>query len=256
VLIFFWWVAGALVRYSRWQLDQPAAWRWFWLGILLFYAYVELDPLDRIHPLMSRKGLAPAPNLIEMIGNGHWWPVPTFQFQWGYGLLWFLFWFLVLAVHWAYIADGLRELWFYTQRFQRYGVSVLLGFRETARLAGTAPVTRDYPRVRPVLPPVYRGVPRLNVARLTANEAAQLRAADASGALSSPPGQPAVLFVDLGVYDFSPALAELTRSDGTPLLSFSDWWPLPETRREDLVIPLQAAASAASAQPAAPGEEA
>jgi hypothetical protein len=246
ILIFFWWAAGALVKYTRWQLVHAQQWRFFWMAILLFLAIVEFDPLDRIHPEMSRKGLAAAPNLVEIIGNGLFnangqlRPPDElfFQFQWGYFLLWFLFWFLVITAHWSYIGDGLREAWFYARRFQRYGVSVLLGFRETARLARTAPVTRDYPRERPALPPAYRGIPRLNGPALTSDEARAILAADTSGAFSSPPGQPQVLFVDLGVYDFSPALAGLRRSDGSPLLTFSDYWPLPETRREDLVVPL------------------
>jgi hypothetical protein len=245
VLLFFWWAAGALVRYARWQLAQPQLWRWFWMFILVFYGYVLFDPLDAIHPQMSRKGLFPMVNLNQLIG--HWgqmahdhalWPPPLFQFQWGYFLLYFLFWFLVIALHWSYFLDFLREAWFYARRFQRYGVSVLTGFSETGRLAHSAPVTRDYPRERPNLPPVYRGVPRLNVPRLTPDEARALLAADASGALVLAPRQDCVLFVDLGCYDFSPALAELRREDGTPLLRFTDWWPLPQTGREELVIPL------------------
>jgi hypothetical protein len=245
LLLFLWWAAGALVRYARWQLAQPALWRWFWLAILLFYGYVLLDPADSIHPQMSRKGLAPLVNINELVGN--WdnlvrnhqlWPPPTFQFQWGYFLLWFLCWFLLLALHWSYISDFVREVWFYARRFQRYGVSILTGFRETERLARSVPVTRDYPRERPQLPAVYRGVPRLNVPGLTADEARAILAADSSGALLLAPRQDSVLFVDLGSYDFSPALGEVRRADGTPLLRFTDWWPLPETSREALVIPL------------------
>jgi hypothetical protein len=227
-------LAAALAEW----IAETRPWQFYWIFMLLFYGYVMLDPLDSIHPVMARKGLAPAPNLVEMIGNGQFIPIPLFQFQWGYFLLTFLFWFLVITASWSYLSDGMRELWFHAKRLRRYGVSVLLGFRETARLARSVPVTRDYPRTRPALPPVYRGIPRLNVEGLTAAEAAIIRAADSSAAISSPPGQPDVLFVDLGVYDFSPALAEAKRADGTCLLSFTDFWPAPETLRENLVIPL------------------
>ena len=37
--------------------------------------------------------------------------VETFQFQWGYFLLWLLFWFLIVVVHVSYLADGLRDKW-------------------------------------------------------------------------------------------------------------------------------------------------
>jgi hypothetical protein len=251
ILLFFWWAAGALVRYARWQLRQPLLWRCFWLGILLFYGYVLLDPLDSIHPQMSRKGLAPMLNFNELVAN--WgrlagehklWPPPLFQFQWGYFILWFLLWFLLIILHWQYFLDFLREAWFYARRFQRYGVSVLTGFRETARLAGSQPVTRDYPRQRPELPPVFRGAPQLNVSELSPAEAQAIISADSSGAMVLPPQQTNALFVDLGVYDFSPALAELRRADGTPLLRFTGSWPLPETRREALVVALAQPATA------------
>jgi hypothetical protein len=99
-------------------------------------------------------------------------------------------------------------------------------------------ITRDYPRERPSLPPVYRGVPRLNVSHLTPDEAQAILAADVSGALVMAPRQTSVLFLDLGGYDFSPALAELKREDGTALLKFTDYWASPVTGREELVIPL------------------
>jgi hypothetical protein len=56
--------------------------------------------------------------------------------------------------------------------------------------------------------------------------------------------------VDLGVYDFSPALAELRRGDGSALLHFTDYWPLPETRRADLVLPLAGSPAPGAQRPA------
>ena len=63
-------------------------------------------------------------------------------------------------------------------------------------------------------------MPRLNVDRLSEAEARRIIAADGSGAIASAPGQPTVLFVDLGRFDHDPALAELRREDGTPLIVF------------------------------------
>jgi hypothetical protein len=251
-----WAVVGpwALLAITFEWLADSKPWQFFWLAMLLFLAWVAIDPLDNIHTVMNRKGLAPAPNLVEMLGNGLFdgnrlRPVPLFQFQWGYSVLAWLVWFLIFVLHWQYLTDGLREFWFYANRFRRYGVSVLTGFNETARLAGTMPVTRDYPRQRPSLPEAFHGVPRLNVDRLTADEARAITAADASGAITAVPGQPTVLFVDLGSYDFSPTLAELHRADGTPLLAFSDAWPTPETRREELVVPLAVSSVGAELAP-------
>jgi hypothetical protein len=231
---FFWWASGALVRHSRWQLSQARLWRWFWMAVLLFYAYVELDPLDRIHPAMSRQGLAPAPNLLELYDG----KFTLFQFQWGYFLLWALFWFLVAVLHYSYVLDGLKELWFYIKRINRYGASVLTGFRETAAVYGSAPVTLMYPHEPAQLPESYSGVPYLNAARLTAEQAAGIQAAGPPGAFAAVPGQPEVLFVDLGVYAYSPDLAALTDAAGMPLLAFEPRWQLPDTAREGLVVPL------------------
>ena len=237
-----WWASGFLMRYSRWQVRQPGLWRPFWIVVLLFYGVVELDVMDVIHPQMSHKGLGMAPDLLAMFEPGYSLSqgIPMVRFfQWGYFLLWVLFWFLIAVLHWQYLLDGLREAWFYIQRFHRYGASVLTGFRETARAAGRAPVPADYPAVRPVLPPVFRGVPRLNVAELSEADAARIIAADVSGAITAAPGQPTVLFVDLGRYDHGPELTDLTDGEGTPLVRFADWWGRPGTVREDLVIPLR-----------------
>lgn len=234
VLYFFWWAAGALVRYSQWQEREPLLWRWFWLIILVFYSTIELDLLDRIHPLMSRKGLAPAPNLLKLYDL----KLEFFQFQWGYFLLWTLFWFLIISLHWSYLLNGIRVVWFYTKRFNRYGVSILTGFRETMAVAQRPPVTVDYPRQRQPLPQRFRGVPRQAVAQLTPEEASAIIGADRSGAIVAAPGQPGVLFVDLGAFDYDPALAELRSAAGQPLLEFTDVWAKPQARREDLVIPL------------------
>lgn len=246
---FIWWAAGALVRYSKWQLRHRALWRWFWVVVLVFYGYVEFDPLDAIHPVMSFKGLGEAPDFVAMFATGYKLSegIPLMKFQWGYFLLWWLLIFLVVAVHWQYVLDGVREVWFYTRRFHRYGASVLTGFRQTWRTSRQPPVTLDYPRERAQLPPDYRGVPELNVARLTAAQAAAIVAADASGAIVAAPGQDSVLFIDLGRYDYSPQLAELRAEDGTALLSFSDTWAPPSTSREDLVLPLRAAADGVGA---------
>jgi hypothetical protein len=167
--------------------------------------------------------------------------IPLIKFQWGYFLLWALFWFLVVALHWQYLINGLREVWFYVKRFHRYGASVLTGFRETAQAARQRPVTGAYPRGEVTLPQTYHGVPRLNVATLTADQAAEIIAADASGAITAAPDQPTVLFLDLGRFVYSPALANLTDEHGTPLLGFGDCWAEPGLGRTDLVIPLGAA---------------
>ncbi|GEM_PF-5889465 len=240
VAAFIWWAAGALTRYSRWQLRQPVLWRWFWVVVLVFYGYVELDPLDAIHPVMSFKGLGEAPDVVAMFETGYRLTdgIPLMKFQWGYFLLWSLFIFLLVALHWQYVLDGVREIWFYTRRFHRYGASVLTGFRQTWLASRRPPVTLDYPRERSEPVSAFRGVPRLNVSRLTAEQAGAIVAADASGAIVAAPGQEGVLFIDLGRYDYSPELAELTAADGTPLLSFSDSWSPPSTAREELVVPL------------------
>jgi len=247
-IVFIWWAAGALVRYSLWQRGQPVFWRWFWVVVLAFYGYVEFDPLDIIHPAMSHKGLGNAPNLVAMFDVGYKLTdgIPLMKFQWGYFLLWLLLWFLLVALHWQYLLNGLREVWFYVQRFHRYGASVLTGFRETARVARRPAVTTSYPHGQPVLPPAFRGVPSLNVDRLSAEQARAIIAADGSGAISAAANQPTVLFVDLGRYCFSPALAELADDQGQPLLRFAEHWAPPVVERADLVVPLGAA------QPAVP----
>jgi len=237
----FWWASGFLMRYSKWQVQQPLVWRPFWVIVLLFYTVIELDPLDAIHPQMSHKGLGLAPEIIPMFEKGYDLSqgIPLVQFQWGYFLLWALFWFLIGVLHWQYLIDALREVWFFTKRFHRYGASILTGFRETARAQGREPVAATYPDVKPTLPPTYRGVPRLNVTELCEADAARIIAADTSGAIAAAPGQPTVLFVDLGRFDHGPGLGELTAADGTPLLYFADWWGEPGTNREDLVVPLK-----------------
>jgi hypothetical protein len=248
VLGFFWWAAGALVRYTQWQLREPVLWRWFWCAMLVFYGWIEFDPLDDIHPLMSRKGLAPAPNLLKLY-DLKW---ELFQFQWGYFLLWTLFWFLVIVAHWSFVLNGIRVVWFYTKRFNRYGASILTGFRETMDVTRSAPVTVQWPKECTPLPQRFRGVPRLAVEQLAPDQAALIIAADRSKSIRSAPGQPAVLFVDLGVYDYDPALAELRDETGLPLLEFASQWAAPSGQREDLVIPLKRPRQA----DAASGEEA
>jgi hypothetical protein len=246
VLGFFWWAAGALVRYSQWQLRQPQLWRWFWFIAIGYLAFVEFDPLDRIHPLMSRGGLAPAPNLLKLYDG----KLEFFQFQWGYFLLWLLFWFLVAIAHWSYVLNGIRVVWFYTKRFNRYGASILTGFRETLAVTRSAPVTVSWPAQRTPLPERFSGVPRLAVEQLTPDEAAAIIAADRSGAITAVPEQPTVLFVDLGRFDYDPALLELRSAEGAALLEYANYWAAPAARREDLVVPLKR-----PPQPASPPKE-
>jgi hypothetical protein len=233
---FFWWSSGALVQYTRWQVrDNPRLWRWFWLAVQVFYFIILFDPLDAIHPAMSRKGLEAAPNLVLLFSGRFEW----FQFQWGYFLLWALFFFLVAIAHYSYLVDGLKEAWFYTKRVHRYGASVLTGFRGTAMVGFAQPVTLRYPAEQPTLPPSFRGAPRLNVDHLTATQAAAILAADHSGAFVRVPGTDAGLLVDLGRYSYSPQLAALAADDGTPLLAFEDVWAAPTARREELLVPLK-----------------
>ena len=245
VLGFFWWAAGALVRYSRWMLRNAWFWRIFLFAVILFFFVVEFDPMDRIHPKMSVRGIADTPNLVLLLsGEGftQWresGQLPVFKFQLGYFILWVLFWFIVGILHLSYIAEALGHVWFFSNRTHRYSTSVLTGFRETARMASREPETEDYPRSRPALPAAYRGVPLLNVDELTAEEAARIIAADGSGAIASAPGQPTVLFVDLGRFDHDAALAGLLREDGTALVVFEDRWQVPAASRENLVIPLR-----------------
>jgi hypothetical protein len=205
--------------------------------VLNFYCWTLLDLLDKIHPAMGRNGLAMAPNLV-LLFSGRF---ELFQFQWGYFLLYFLAAFLIVAVNWCYLQDAWREVWFYTQRTHRYGASVLTGFAQTLAAANSAPLTRPYPRQAPVLPPGFRGAPRLNPAAgmLSEEQVARLLAADASGALVLAPGQKSALFVDLGRYSHSPALEELQTASGEPLLLFDSAWPRPGAARADLVVPLQ-----------------
>ena len=42
VAAFIWWAAGALTRYSRWQLRQPVLWRWFWVVVVGVLAVVGI----------------------------------------------------------------------------------------------------------------------------------------------------------------------------------------------------------------------
>jgi hypothetical protein len=235
LLGFIWWAAGALVRYARWQLTAARFWHGFWVVVLSFYAYVVIDPLDRIHPSLSRQGMAPAPNLLKLFDG----ELELFQFQWGYFLLWALLWFLVAAVHYSYLMDGLRESWFYLNRINRYGASVLTGFRETLKVYSSAPVTGMYPAKPAELPEAYRGVPYLRAAELTAEQAASIVAVDTAGAFASVPGQPAALFVDLGAYVHSSELEQLLDAGGQPLLGFEPRWTPPSADREALVVPLR-----------------
>ena len=233
---FLYWAAGALVRYSLWQQASPRFWRWFWFVVLLFYFFFEFDPLDKIHPAMSRQGLLYVPKLIMLIFDRK---LEFTLFQMGYFLLWMLFWFLVVMLHMSYILRGLAVIWFYTKRFNRYGASLLVGFRETLHASSLMPVTREpgwHARLKPVR---FRGVPCLAVDDLSAEEARAIVAADLSAAIVPAPGQAAVLFIDLGRYDYDPALAELRRADGQPLLSFEDLWADPAASREELLVPLR-----------------
>jgi hypothetical protein len=232
---FLWWAGGALARYSLWQQSNLRGWRWFWFGVLLFYGMVVLDPLDRVHPSMSRRGLAPAPNIVELF-NGKY---ETFQFQWGYFLLWLLFWFLVVALHWSYILHGLHIVWFYTKRFHRYTASLLAGFRETLATAALAPVTVQAARYDSLRPPLAHSVPRQRPQRLTPEQARAIIAADLSGAICLAPGQDAVLFVDLGRFAFDPALLELADEAGEPLLEYCPFYAAPGAARQQLLVPLK-----------------
>lgn len=235
ILSFFWWASFALVRYSKWQLAQPVFWRWFWMVVLLFYFYVEFDPLDNIHPGMSSRGVAPAPNLL-LLFDGRF---ELMQFQWGYFLLWFLFWFLVAALHWQYFVDSLRDVWFFSSRVHRYSASVLTGFRETVRTQNTPAATVRWGYDEHEHLAQSRQRPYLNVASLTEAQAAAIIAADHSSAIQAAPGQPTVLFVDLGAFWFSTGLETLTDDGAVPLLAFSDEPVTAAASREDLVVPLK-----------------
>jgi hypothetical protein len=233
---FFWWAAGRLVEFSRWQRAAPLQWRWYWTAVMVFYSWVLVDPLDSIWPAISRKGLFPAFDFYYLFDHSL---DKFYMFQWGVFLLWLVFWCLIVALVWVHATDGLAKFWFYTSRTQRYAVSVLTGLRETARVQLRQPVTLDYPRERPQLPPSFRGVPRLNVEELTLLDTRAILNADASGAITAAPGQPTVLFIDLGRYDYSPELAELRNTQGEPLLRFTDFWASPSAGREDFIIPLK-----------------
>jgi hypothetical protein len=226
---FMWWAGSALVGYTRWQLAKPVLWRWFWFIVLNFYFIVVMDPFDKLNRLMTRNGLFPAPNLILLFSG----KLETFQFQWGYFLLWALFWFLVVIAHVSYFADGLREVWFYTKRINRYSASVLTGFRGTAVVAMSAPVTYTGLGKSTVLM-----APRLKTNALTEAQAAQIVAADLSGAISAAPGQRGVLLVDLGAFHWSPALLELKDDAGNALLRAEEVQISPAASRAEFVVPL------------------
>ncbi|MCC7478747.1 hypothetical protein IT575_09860 [bacterium] len=248
LLGFNWWAGAALTRYSKWQLAQPRLWQGFWFIVLSFYTFVLIDPLDKIHPAMSRLGLAPAPN-IKLLFDGKF---EMFQFQWGYFLLWALFWFLLAVLHVSYLADFWKELFFNINRTHRYGASVLTGFRESMAVyvsppatsyeigSGTAPWAAQLEELREGRPSPL-GAPYVNPAlpggRLSLKQAQQVIAADASGAIVAGPGGDGTLFVDLGRWDFSPALAQLQDDAGRPLLLFESELPT-ALQRADLLLPL------------------
>lgn len=235
LLGFLWWASGALVLYARWQKSNGGLWRWFWFGVLNFYTWVLLDLGDKIHPVMSRKGVAPAPNVVLWFDG----KFEYFQFQWGYFLLYALCLALLLALHWSYFADGLRELRFYISRMQRYGASVLTGFAQTAAAAGSPPVS--LPLAQLEASARRSGAPRLNpeLGALSAEQAAAILAADSSGAIVAAPGQPTVLFADLAAFYPSGPLAALCDAAGRPLLVFDAPYPQATGRREDFVVPLR-----------------
>jgi hypothetical protein len=226
---FMWWASRALVDYTRWQRVAPVFWRWFWLIVLNFYFFIVADPFDTVHRLMSRNGLFPAPNLIMLFSG----KLETFQFQWGYFLLWLLFWFLVAVAHLSYFADGLREAWFYIKRINRYSASVLTGFRGTAAVAMMPPVTMR------LLPEPTVLIPRLTVSSVDSELANAIVAADASGAITTAPGQTHVLLVDLASFYFTPQLAALTDGSGKPLLILEELPLRPVGSRDELVVPLE-----------------
>ena len=238
VIGFIWWASGALVRYSRWQESYPLFWRIFWLCVLLFYTFVEFDPFDRIHPQMSRQGLAPALNVLELFEG----KVETFSFQWGYFLLWLLLWFLIGVLHWYYFLAGIRIVWFYIRRFYRYALSVLTGFRETMKTAYQPAAGLSDPLL-PQPSPVFMEVPRLAVESITLEQAQAIIAADTSKAITASPNQPLALFVDLGRFECSTALKALRSADGLPLLSFDRSQALPAATREELIVPLKSSSA-------------
>lgn len=251
LLGFNWWAGGALTRYSQWQMREPRLWRWFWFIVLSFYMYVLLDPLDKIHPAMSRLGLAPAPN-IKVLFDGRF---ELFQFQWGYALLYWLAWFLIGILHISYVANWWRQFIHGIDRTHRYGASVLTGFRETAAVYNSPPVTNYAPGSgtgpwaaqlasvrgeRPRLGAPYIN-PELPGGRLSPEQARAVLAADRSGAILPGPGQPAdgatVLFVDLGRWDYCDALGALSDEQGRPLLCFDGEMPALLSRAA-MVVPL------------------
>lgn len=225
---FLWWASRALTAYTRWQLAAPVFWRWFWLVVLNFYFFIVADPFDIVHRLMSRNGLAPAPNLIMLFSGKFEW----FQFQWGYFLLWLLFWFLIVIAHLSYFADGMREAWFYIKRINRYSASVLTGFRGTAAVAMMPPVTMR------TLPAPVVIAPQLQAGKLNAELAERIVAADASRAITAAPGQPHVLLVDLAAFYWTSQLAALTDTAGNPLLTLTELQLGPAAGRSEFVIPL------------------
>jgi hypothetical protein len=226
---FIWWASLALVDYTRWQRVEPVFWRWFWVVVLNFYLFIVMDPLDKVHRLMSRNGLLPAPNLIMLFSG----KAETFQFQWGYFLLWALFWFLVVITHLSYFADGLRELWFYVKRINRYSASVLTGFRGTALTSLAPPVT-----LRTLAPPKVQA-PRL-LGQLNQQSAEAVVAADASHAITVAPGQSSVLLVDLAAFYWTPQLGALKDAQGNTLLTLEELELDPVATRSELVVPLGA----------------
>ncbi|MCD6119046.1 NADH-quinone oxidoreductase subunit I [bacterium] len=134
----FWYLAGRFTTWNSWGRENPNVARWFWMLALICASIVYLDPLNRIHYLLSN---------FPLIGKMN------------AGV--FLIALLLAALFVALLFDNfifcVRRGWFWVSRWHDQFVSILLGMKITGVHLLRPPTTELYPEEKPDLAPIFRG---------------------------------------------------------------------------------------------------
>jgi len=138
IVALLWWISGLFASWNNWGRANIRMARWFWLIALSCLLIMQVDPLNRIHLLMTSFPSVGSANL---------------------GLLAIDIYlvFLVVILFWDNIVYGIKRSFVYLISWHDMFVSILLGMKITGVHFVRSPLTELYPEERPDIAPTFRG---------------------------------------------------------------------------------------------------
>jgi NADH-quinone oxidoreductase subunit I len=138
VVALLWWISRLFASWNSWGRANIGVARWFWMLSLTLLLFFYIDPLNRIHFMMTDFPMIGIVNL-------------------GYLAIYVFAYCLLVALFWDNFVYGAKRALFHLERWHDMFVSILLGMKIVGIHFVRPVITELYPEERPEIAPTFRG---------------------------------------------------------------------------------------------------